>query len=109
MKVSADVCVIPIGVGTSLSSYVGVVYEELERSGLRCRLHAWGTNVEGEYDEVFAALRRCLEQLHAKGVPRVSCTIKLGSRTDREQSLENKVASVEVWLRERRGGGTGDV
>ena len=95
MKVIADLCLVPIGVGVSLSRYIAAAYEELEAAGLKCHLHAYGTNVEGDYDEVFAALKRCLEKIHAMGAPRVSCTIKLGTRTDREQSMEDKVASVE--------------
>ncbi len=96
MKVIADLCVVPIGVGVSLSPYIAAAYEELESAGLECRLHAYGTNVEGDYDQVFAALKRCLERMHEMGAPRVTCTVKLGTRTDREPSLDAKVASVEA-------------
>ncbi len=98
MKVIADLCLVPIGVGVSLSPYVTAAYRELEAAGLKCRLHAYGTNVEGEYDAVFVALRRALEKIHAMGAPRVTCTIKLGTRTDRDQTMEEKVASVEEKL-----------
>ena len=89
----------PIGVGVSLSRYVAAASEELESPGLETELHAWGTNVSGDYDDVCAALRRALERLHGMGVPRVTCTIKLGSRTDREQSLTDKVESVRALRR----------
>ncbi len=98
MKVIAEVCVIPIGVGVSLSSYVAACERVFREAGLEVRLHAYGTNVEGEWDAVFAALRRCHEVVHAMGVPRLSTTIKLGTRTDRAQSMDQKVQSVERKL-----------
>jgi uncharacterized protein (TIGR00106 family) len=101
MKVVADLCLVPIGVGVSLSPYVAAACEELEAAGLKCQLHAYGTNVEGDYDQVFAALKRCLERMHEMGAPRVTCTVKLGTRTDREPSLDAKVASVEAKRRRR--------
>ena len=51
-------------------------------------------------DEVFAAIRECHERIHGMGAPRIHTDIKLGTRTDREQSLEDKVESVEA---KRRG------
>jgi len=66
--------------------------------------HAYGTNIEGEWDEVFAAIKRCHQVVHAMGAPRISTTIKLGTRTDRAQTMEDKVASV----REKLGAGTGE-
>jgi len=99
MKAMADICIVPIGVGVSLGEYVAAACEELEASGLRTALHAYGTNVEGDYDVICAALKRSLERIHAMGAPRITCTIKLGTRIDREQSMEDKLESV----RRRRG------
>ena len=100
MKVIADVCIVPIGVGVSLSSYVAAACAELEAAGLETELHAYGTNVEGDYDVVFAALRRAIERVHEMGAPRVTCTVKLGSRTDRDQTMREKVDRVKE-IRER--------
>jgi uncharacterized protein (TIGR00106 family) len=99
MKVIVDLTVVPIGVGVSLSPYVAVCEKVLDRPGLKTTLHANGTNIEGEWDEVFAAIRECHEQVHGMGAPRIHTNIKLGTRTDREQSLEDKVDSVEAKLR----------
>lgn len=94
MKTIADICIVPIGVGVSLGKYIAAACEELEAAGLQTAVHAYGTNVEGEYDEVFGALKRCLEKIHAMGAPRITCTVKLGTRTDREQSMQDKLDSV---------------
>ena len=98
MKVIVDLCVVPLGVGVSVSKYVALCQQILEDAGLKIRLHAYGTNIEGEYDQVFAAIRRCHEQIHAAGAPRISTTIKLGSRVDREQTMVDKLRSVEEKL-----------
>lgn len=95
MKVIVDLCVVPLGVGVSVSSYVAQCQRILEDAGLKTNLHAYGTNIEGEFNEVFAAIRRCHEEIHAAGAPRISTTIKLGTRIDREQTMADKVRSVE--------------
>lgn len=98
MKVIVDLCVVPLGVGVSVSKYVALCQKILVDAGLKIRLHAYGTNIEGEYDQVFAAIRRCHEEIHAAGAPRISTTIKLGSRVDREQTMVDKLKSVEEKL-----------
>lgn len=98
MKVIADICVVPIGVGLSVSKYVAVCEKILAEAGLNPRLHAYGTNVEGEWDAVFAAFRKCHEVVHAMGSPRISTTIRVGTRTDRDQTMEEKIRSVEAKL-----------
>lgn len=99
MKVLVDLSVIPLGVGLSLSTYIAACERVLKEAGLKTALHANGTNIEGDWDEVFAAVRRCHEVLHEMGVSRVSATLRVGTRIDREQSLEDKVRSVEEKMR----------
>jgi uncharacterized protein (TIGR00106 family) len=98
MNVMVDLCVVPIGVGVSVSSYVAECQRVLEQAGLKTHLHSYGTNIEGEWDAVFAAIKQCHEAVHKMGAPRISTTIKLGTRTDREQTLEDKVRSVKRKL-----------
>jgi len=98
MKVLADVSIVPIGAGVSLSKYVAACERILAQAPLKIRLHAYGTNIEGEWEEVFRAIKRCHEVVHEMGAPRVSTVIKVGTRTDREQSLSDKIKSVETKL-----------
>jgi uncharacterized protein (TIGR00106 family) len=98
MKVIVDLCIVPLGVGVPLSKYVASCERVLTEAGLETRLHANGTNIEGDWDEVFAAIKRCHEAVHEMGAPRISTTIKLGTRTDRVQSMDDKVRSVEEKL-----------
>ena len=94
MKVLVDISIVPLGIGLSLSSYIAACEKIFDQAGLKTTLHAYGTNVEGEWDEVFGAIRKCHETLHAMGAPRISTNLRLGTRTDREQSLDDKVRSV---------------
>jgi uncharacterized protein (TIGR00106 family) len=98
MRVIADLCVIPIGIGVSVSREIAACERVLAEAGLKTRLHAYGTNIEGEWDEVFAAIKRCHEVVHAMGAPRISSTLRFGTRTDRPQSMDDKVRSVEEKL-----------
>jgi uncharacterized protein (TIGR00106 family) len=95
MKVIADLCVVPLGVGVSVSKYVAACEKVFEEAGLKTKLHAYGTNVEGEWDDVFAAIKRCHEVVHELGAPRITSTLRFGTRTDREQTMDEKVRSVE--------------
>lgn len=95
MKVMVDLCLVPIGVGVSLSKYIVECQRVLDESGLKSSMHSYGTTIEGEWDEVFAAVRRCHEAVHEMGAPRITTTIKCGTRTDRNQTMEDKVKIVE--------------
>lgn len=94
VNVHVDLCVVPMGVGVSVSRFVVVCQEVLGEYGLTHQMHAYGTNIEGEYETVFKAVKTCHERLHEMGVPRISTSIKLGTRVDREQTLEDKISSV---------------
>ena len=99
MNVIVDLSVVPIGVGVSVSRYVAACQEVLANAGLKPHLHPYGTTVEGDWDKVFAAVKRCHEVVHEMGAPRVSTVIKLGTRTDRIQTMDDKVQSVEKKLK----------
>lgn len=98
MKVIMDLCVVPIGVGVSVSKYVVACHEILTKAGLKTGLHAYGTNIEGDWDVVMAAVKECHEHIHSMGAPRITTTIKLGTRTDRDQTMNDKVDSVKTKL-----------
>ncbi|NQU28673.1 MAG: MTH1187 family thiamine-binding protein [Candidatus Marinimicrobia bacterium] len=98
MKVIADFCIVPIGVGVSVSKYVAECEKILATAGLEYQLHSYGTDIEGEWDEVFAAIKKCHERVHEMGAPRITSTLKFGTRTDRDQSMQDKLNSVQSKL-----------
>ena len=98
MNVIMDLCIVPLGVGVSVSRYIAACQRVLTEAGLATHLHAYGTNIEGEWDTVMAAVKRCHQVVHDMGAPRITTTIKLGTRIDRAQSMQDKVRSVEEKL-----------
>ena len=102
MKVIADICIIPMEAELSISKYIARAEELFKEAGLKTFLHAYGTNIEGPYDEVVQTLKRCHEEIHKMGVPRINTSIRLETRTDRNQNMEDKIRSVEKLLKSRR-------
>ncbi|EPC03599.1 hypothetical protein L861_18870 [Litchfieldella anticariensis FP35 = DSM 16096] len=101
MHVIADLSIIPIGVEASVSPYIAACERVIRDTNLKHRLHAHGTNVEGPWDEVVAVTKRCHEVLHEMGAPRVNTTLKLGTRTDREQTMDDRISKVEELLKQQ--------
>ena len=95
MYVLMDIMVSPSGVGTSISPYVAMCQKIFEEAGLTHTMHGYGTNVEGEWEDVMAAVKRCHEDLHEAGAVRIISHMKLGTRIDREQTMADKVSSVQ--------------
>ncbi len=91
MKALAEIQVIPIGVGVSVRQEVRCAHEVIRTSGLKTQLHAYGTNVEGDLDAILETIKQIHETLHADGVQRLSTAIKIGTRTDKDTSLEDRL------------------
>ena len=91
MKAVAEIQVIPIGSGVSVRAEVKRAHAIIEEAGLNAQLHSYGTNVEGDLDEIFAAVIRIHETLHAEGTVRLSTFLKIGTRTDKDPDLAGKL------------------
>ncbi|KAH7046127.1 hypothetical protein BKA57DRAFT_465767 [Linnemannia elongata] len=99
MHTIADFCVIPMGVTSSVSQYIAECQRVIEKSGLTYSMHSYGTNVEGEWDDVCRVMKECHEAVHAMGCPRVSTSVRIGTRTDKVgQTMADKVNVVHEIL-----------
>ncbi len=87
----------PLAEGESVGKYVARSLEIIDRSGLDYRLHAMGTIIEGEIDEVLAVMKQCLDAM-ATDCDRITCTAKLDYRRGHSGRLVSKVQSVEAAL-----------
>lgn len=97
---TADLTVIALGrADASASRYIAEIQRRLAaQDRVRYRMHAMGTSLEGATADILAVVG----DLHAvpfeMGIPRVYTILKLDERRDREQTLEDKVASVQALL-----------
>ena len=81
------------GVSAAVAEAVRVVRE----SGLPCETNAMFTNIEGEWDEVMAVVKRAVDVVAAKS-PRVGLVLKADIRPGYEGQLTAKVERVERHL-----------
>ena len=93
----ASFSVIPIGKGESLSQEVSQIIRLVDESGLKYRLNAMGTVVEGEWDEVLGLIRQCHETMRQSS-PRVITTISIDDRQGAVNRITGKIESVEKKL-----------
>ena len=70
------------------------VYWSYQNEGLNYELGANGTAIEGDWDKVFECVKKCHKKIHSKGASRIYTTMKVNTRTDKEQKFSDKVKSV---------------
>src|SRR3954470_15519483 len=90
-----DFSMTPLGKGESVSRYVARCLEVVASSGLDYRLHAMGTTLEGELDQVLDVVRRCFRALEAD-CDRISCSVKIDYRKGPPGRLDSKVRKVQA-------------
>jgi uncharacterized protein (TIGR00106 family) len=81
------------GVAAAVAEAVRVVRE----SGLPCETNAMFTNIEGEWDEVMAVVKRAVDVV-AAGSPRVGLVLKADIRPGHTGELTAKVDRLEQHL-----------
>ncbi len=94
MWVSVDLCIVPIGVGVSLSAYIRSCLSVIETHHLEYQPGPNGTAIEGEWDKVFECIKDCHEIIHKEGAPRIYTTLKVNTRIDKKQSFHEKMKSI---------------
>lgn len=95
---TADLTVIALG-EASASGYIAEIQRRLAaQDRVRYVLHAMGTSLEGSTADVLAVVASLHEVPFERGASRVYSVLKLDDRRDREQTLEDKVESVQRLL-----------
>lgn len=94
MRVVADLCTVPMGVGPSVSSYVREIKAIIDASPVNAEMHANGTNIEGELADICQLIEQCEARLSELGVQRVFFTMAFSSRRDKVQSMDDKLRAV---------------
>jgi uncharacterized protein (TIGR00106 family) len=91
----ADVSVVPMGEGTSVSALVKKAVKALDGSGLKVMHGPMSTSLEASsLDELFAAVRQAHEAVFSAGARRVVTTVKIDDRRDKRHSMASKMDAV---------------
>jgi uncharacterized protein YqgV (UPF0045/DUF77 family) len=88
------------GADAGVSEVVAEAVRVIRASGLPCETNAMFTNVEGEWDEVMAAVKQAVDVVAAR-YPRVGLVLKADIRPGYDGQLAAKVLRIEEHLRER--------
>ncbi len=90
MKATAELQVVPLGDGVSVRQEITQVVRLLQAHDFLIETHASGTNIEGELDEILAAVAEVHDTLHRQGSVRLVSYLKLETRTDKTPTLAGK-------------------
>ena len=92
----AQVSITPLGTATpSVSEYVANCHKALEEfPEIRWQLTPMATILEGDLDQILAAVRKMHEVPFTEGALRVSTHIKIDDRRDKEHTMDRKMNAV---------------
>ena len=97
--VIVEFIIVPLG-ERSLSRYVAEVVKLLERKGVKYQLTPMSTIIEvPTVGDAFKIIEEAHELTFKLGAERVSTTIRIDDRRDRERHMEDKVKSVMEKVR----------
>ncbi|BBB90262.1 MAG TPA: MTH1187 family thiamine-binding protein [Methylomusa anaerophila] len=91
-----EVTIVPLGTGSpSISQYVASCHKILAgEKDIKYQLTPMSTIIEGDLDKVLAIIRRMHEAPFGAGAQRVSTTIRIDDRRDKELTMDGKIQSV---------------
>ncbi len=98
--VIAEVTVIPIGEGTSLSKHIAKTIREIEKTKIKHRVTPTSTIMEGSLGEVLRAIEKAHTAPFKTGAKRVITIVKIDERKDKKATIEQKMESLKKALKE---------
>ncbi len=90
----AEITIIPLGSGTSVSRFVAKAVEIPKRKGLKFKVTPTSTVIEGDLDVLFEVLKEMHEAPFKEGIKRVVTVIKIDDRRDKDIDMDYKVQAV---------------
>jgi uncharacterized protein (TIGR00106 family) len=91
--VVAEVSIIPLGEGASVSKYVKKALKVFKKYNLKVEPNAMGTVLEGDLNEVLEAFKEAHEEV-LKDTTRVVSSLKIDERKDKENTIERKLNAI---------------
>ena len=99
--IQAEVSIYPMATKTtSASFYIAKAIESIKDiENLRYEINSMGTILESEnIDTINKASKNMMETVHRLGINRVEVIIKIDSRTDKHQKMEEKIDSIKKQM-----------
>jgi uncharacterized protein (TIGR00106 family) len=93
--VVAEVSIVPLGEGASVSKYVKKAIEVFKKYNLKVEPHAMGTVLEGDLEEVLEAFKEAHREV-LKDSKRVLSTLKIDERIDKENTIGRKLRAIGI-------------
>ncbi len=94
--ITAELSVVPIGVGTSESRAVKKFIERLKKSGLKVFPGPMSTAIEtDDVAELFGAIDEAHNDLFEEGFQRIITTIKIDDRMDKQSTIKHKLEAIK--------------
>lgn len=91
----AFLIVSPLDKGPSLSRFVVKAIEAIKSTGIDHQVTPMGTVVQSDsMDEIFKAAKAASDAIHKEGSQRISMSIKIDMRYDKDISMASKLISV---------------
>jgi uncharacterized protein (TIGR00106 family) len=92
----AQLSIVPIGEGTSVSKYVKASIEALKRKGLRVQTSAMCTVFEAKtIDEILSALKEAHNAVLRLGAKRVITHLTIDDRKDKKATIDTKLRAIQ--------------
>ncbi len=98
--IHAEISVYPIGTdSTSLSFYIAKAIEAIKDIDIKHQTTPMGTILESDdIGKIFEASKIMIETAHRLGVKRVEALLKIDSRNDKNQTMQQKLQALEKHL-----------
>ena len=96
--IQAEISIYPMATKTtSASFYIAKAIESIKNmENIRYEINSMGTILESDnIDVINKASKNMIETVHHLGINRVEVIIKIDSRTDKQQKMEEKVNSIK--------------
>lgn len=98
MNTLIAVAIAPCGIGEEMSAYVGEVVRVIRESGLPNRTNSMFTEIEGEWDDVMAVVKKATMVLADKGI-RTEVVLKADIRPGYTDMMHGKLERLEQKIK----------
>jgi len=99
--IQAEISIYPMATKTtSASFYIAKAIESIKNmENIRYEINSMGTILESDdIDVINKASKNMIETVHHLGINRVEVIIKIDSRTDKQQKMEEKLDSIKKQM-----------